>query len=67
MTEVAHTCARLQDGTAQCWGYNDDGELGNNSPANSAPSTSPVTGVLLAGAGTDNGVPAVVPMYGVTV
>lgn len=29
--EVGHTCARLNDGTAQCWGENADGQLGNNS------------------------------------
>ena len=25
------TCARLADGSARCWGYNSDGQLGNNS------------------------------------
>ncbi|MBK5305972.1 MAG: tandem-95 repeat protein [Frankiaceae bacterium] len=36
--EIAHTCARLHDGTARCWGRNGDGQLGNN-----ATSTSPTT------------------------
>jgi alpha-tubulin suppressor-like RCC1 family protein len=30
------TCARLADGTAQCWGRNDEGELGNGSTVSSA-------------------------------
>jgi alpha-tubulin suppressor-like RCC1 family protein len=24
-----HSCARLEDGTARCWGYNHDGQVGN--------------------------------------
>lgn len=34
-----HTCALLNTGNVQCWGYNFNGELGNNSTTNS---TSPV-------------------------
>lgn len=40
--EVGHTCARLQDGTAQCWGDNLNGQLGNNA-ASTSPSDVPVT------------------------
>src|SRR5206468_2504952 len=25
-----HSCARLNDGTLRCWGYNVDGEMGDN-------------------------------------
>ena len=28
-TDVNHTCARLSNGQARCWGYGDFGELGN--------------------------------------
>jgi alpha-tubulin suppressor-like RCC1 family protein len=31
-----HTCALMGDGTAECWGYNSFGELGNGTNTNSA-------------------------------
>jgi alpha-tubulin suppressor-like RCC1 family protein len=37
-----HTCALLQDGRVQCWGWNDFFQLGNDPPAANASST-PVT------------------------
>jgi alpha-tubulin suppressor-like RCC1 family protein len=37
-----HTCALLQDGRMQCWGWNDFFQLGNDPPATNASST-PVT------------------------
>jgi alpha-tubulin suppressor-like RCC1 family protein len=42
----SHTCAILDDGTVNCWGNNNRGQLGNGIPANSA---SPVAVVYLQG------------------
>lgn len=35
-TGVAHTCAALYDGTVECWGYNESGQLGDGTKLNSA-------------------------------
>jgi alpha-tubulin suppressor-like RCC1 family protein len=43
----SHTCARLADGTARCWGYNFNGQLGDGTSADAAV---PVTVVDAAGA-----------------
>ncbi len=39
---VAHTCAVLQTGKIQCWGYNSNGQLGNGSNTSTL-ATPPVT------------------------
>ncbi len=49
-----HTCARIADGTARCWGRNDEGELGNGTQADhsrpvkvlNGTGTSPLPGVV---------------------
>lgn len=33
-TGADHSCALMQDGTARCWGYNNQGQLGDNSTVN---------------------------------
>lgn len=47
-----HTCALIANGTVQCWGKNDSGQLGNNSTSNSStpvPVSNMSTGVLVPG------------------
>ena len=44
---AAHTCAVLSDGTGRCWGFNNHGQLGDNS---STQRTSPVSVSGLSGA-----------------
>ena len=48
-----HTCARLTDGTVQCWGRNTYGELGNGSNTNSnvPVSVTGLTGAIAIAAG----------------
>lgn len=49
----SHSCARMSDGSARCWGNNDDGQLGTNNVSDSA---TPVIVVGLGGAGALGGV-----------
>jgi len=56
-----HSCARLANGQARCWGDNDNGQLGNNSTADSdlpvtvlnPAGTAPLTGISQLAAGED--------------
>jgi len=54
-TGSIHACAVITGGALQCWGYNMDGELGNNSTTNSSTPIvvtglmSPTTGVAAGG------------------
>ena len=54
------SCARLSNGTVDCWGSNSNGQLGNNSTANSS---TPVHVVGLGGTGLLSGVSAVSAGY----
>lgn len=49
-----HTCALLSNGTAECWGYNEEGQLGDGTTDTTAPygSDAPVTVTGLSGAVT---------------
>jgi alpha-tubulin suppressor-like RCC1 family protein len=49
-----HTCAQLADGTAKCWGYNYNGQLGNGGSLSTTPVTTPTT-VIAAGGGVSSG------------
>lgn len=51
-----HVCARTTDGAVKCWGYNDYGQLGNNSRTNSSTPVSPVglSGVTELAVGSDH-------------
>src|SRR5882672_4357990 len=52
---IFHMCARLQDGSARCWGRNGDGRLGNGGTANSStPTTVPGIAAAALGAGAEH-------------
>jgi alpha-tubulin suppressor-like RCC1 family protein len=44
-----HTCAIVADNKAYCWGYNSDGQLGNNSTTNSSVPVAVYTSGVLGG------------------
>jgi alpha-tubulin suppressor-like RCC1 family protein len=54
-----HTCALLANGTVQCWGDDDSGQLGNGSTTTDMPVTTPVTVQAVGGGGTLTGVKAI--------
>lgn len=50
-----HSCARRSDGTVRCWGYNANGQLGDNSTTNRpSPVSAGVTGVIDLWAGSNH-------------
>ena len=54
---ASHACALLQTGTLRCWGYNQNGQLGNGSARNSSNApvdVSNLTGVTAIGTGTNH-------------
>src|SRR3546814_11284804 len=52
-SDLLHTCAVLGDSTAQCWGYNHSGQLGNggNDDSNAPVTVSGLTGATGIAAG----------------
>ncbi|MBI5611288.1 MAG: hypothetical protein HY902_20610 [Deltaproteobacteria bacterium] len=48
-----HTCAALKDGTLQCWGHNNVGQVGNETSIN-ATAAEPVANFPCGGGGTSN-------------
>ena len=59
--EGDHTCALIAVGTVQCWGFNGNGELGNNSTQSSFTPVTVVTPVIIGNTIVFN------PLTGVTV
>ncbi|KKT37817.1 MAG: Regulator of chromosome condensation RCC1 [Parcubacteria group bacterium GW2011_GWA1_44_13] len=55
-TGGSHTCAAKSDGTAYCWGYNNYGQLGNNTTTNIS---TPVQVLGVGGSGFLTGVSAI--------
>jgi alpha-tubulin suppressor-like RCC1 family protein len=42
---AGHTCALLADGTARCWGFNFDGQIGDGTSGGNRPTPAAVTGL----------------------